>query len=157
MLKRRKKWAVGDYFGIPVGDNEYALGQVASVEPQAMNSIVCALFALRRKIEEIDIGDIDTNNPISIIFSTRDLLDSGGWPVVASGAPLKVGNFIDLEDLKKKGFVGVKIIGSSNVNLFMNACFGLYPWDGMHDKGYFDKMLIDLNRRPASIIYKAES
>lgn len=155
MFKRKKKWSAGDFFGVPLSNGQYALGQVVSYEAEAMNSVICAFFLSCGELHLIRTEEASVENLLSIMFVTRDLLDSGGWPILASGRPIEVGRFLSVDQIRKNGFVGVKITGSSNASAFMNACFGMLPWNGMHDQHYFDKMLVDPNRRPGSIVLKA--
>lgn len=68
---------------------------------------------------------------------------------------MKVIEFLDIDAARKRGFSGVKVVGSANVSTFLNACFGFYPWDGMHDKHYFDKMLIHPSKKPKNLVYKS--
>ena len=52
------------------------------------------------------------------------------------------------------GWVGAKVIGSGNVNKFMNAYFGLSLWDDWHDPTYLDRLLVSPEKRPAKLILK---
>lgn len=147
MLKKKTAWKLGDYFCVPLSDRSYALAQVISVHPDALNSVVCAFFLVKGEIGTIDVSMADVSRLLSVCFVTRDLLDSGVWSVVSVGTPLNVSDFIDVASAKRAKYVDITVRGSGVINKFMDACYGLFPWNGMHDKQYFDKMLVDPNRK----------
>jgi hypothetical protein len=58
------------------------------------------------------------------------------------------------EHLRKSGWVGAKIRGAGVVEEFINAFYGLLPWDSRYDPEYFDKLLISPAKRPSRLIFK---
>lgn len=44
--KKRQRHKEGDVFAVPLGDGSYALGQILSYEPEALNSVGCAFYGL---------------------------------------------------------------------------------------------------------------
>lgn len=40
------------------------------------------------------------------------------------------------------------------VRQFLNAAFGLAPWDDWKDPSYLDSLLLDPATRPAKVVYK---
>jgi hypothetical protein len=142
MAKRRKQeWVIGDVFLVPLADGTYSVGQVVAQVKEALNSVVC-VFSMTRIEDESQRVLLNSNEIISAVFTTTDLLDSGDWLVIGNRPPVSVGDFFDMEYLRSEGFLGVKIIGSGVVIKFMDACFGLYPWDGFYESDYLDKLLL---------------
>lgn len=152
-MKKKQKWKVGDVFLVPLCDGNYSVGQVLSWEKDALNSVVCVFSILKVKNKNVEIA-LDPDKIISALFTTPDLLDSGDWIVVDNSASLSVDDFFDMKSLKSDGFIGIKVIGSGIVIKFMDACFGLYPWDGFYESDYLDKLLLSPDKKPNKIIYK---
>jgi hypothetical protein len=58
------------------------------------------------------------------------------------------------ESLRSSGFVGAKVIGSRNVNDFVNAYYGFLPWDSFKNSEYFDQLLVSPSKKPTKLIFK---
>jgi len=153
--KSRHIWEPGDFFAIPLSDGSTAIGQVLGYEPEALNSAVCAFFARRCVDQPSKRGAPPTKDElVAVLFVTRDLLDSGTWQVIGRGAPLPTAPHIDLDVLRARRFVGVKVVGSGVANRLMDAYFGLYPWNGFAQPDYLDKLLISADRKPRNVLLK---
>ena len=79
--KRRRKqtWDIGDLFTISLADGTYCIGRVVGFEPEALNSAICAFYAHRvDSIPNMELN-LSEDELISVLFVTRDLLDSGDW------------------------------------------------------------------------------
>lgn len=50
--------------------------------------------------------------------------------------------------------MGAKVIGSGNVERFLNAFYALTPWDQMKDPNYFDKFLLTSEHRPLRLHFE---
>src|SRR6266496_3199827 len=121
--KKKQEWAVGDYFLIELADKSFAMGQILAREPLTlMNGPACALFTVRFKSEPFGEPPSPSGaDVVSVLFVTRDLLDSGRWRVFAHGSPLDPETYIpDIRQRREKGFIGTTVIGSGIVNKFMN-------------------------------------
>lgn len=86
------------------------------------------------------------------MLTTRDLLDSGQWKVVASYLRER----FPFESLRQNGFVGTKVVGSRNVGEFANAFCGLTIWDAWADPNDLDRLLIRLDVKPENLLYKKQ-
>jgi hypothetical protein len=138
--RKRQAWGVGTYFKVPLDDGSYACGQVIS-EVQTLSGSVCIFFAHRFDHQLSVQEQLAWAEPIAALLVTKDLLDWSRWEVVGKGRIIDANRFFDLESFKKSKFVGARIIGSGIVEKLLNACFGLYPWDGFHDPTYLDRVL----------------
>jgi hypothetical protein len=82
------------------------------------------------------------------VFSTRDLLDDGVWPVVGN-RPVAVPKKLFLwEHTRSSGWVGAKVIGSGIPNELLDAFRGLAPWDAYKDPAYLDGLLVSPAKKP---------
>lgn len=89
---------------------------------------------------------------LAALFVTRDLLDSGDWKVMSSGMPPSIDAFIDLPSIRRKGYVGVEIVGSRNVISLLNAFHRLVPWNSFHDEDYLDSLMLPGVKRPSNVL-----
>lgn len=152
MKKRSKqRWGVGDYFKVPLSDGSLGFGQVASIEAE-MGSAICAFFAVREESSEATPSDF--GRPFSVIVVTKDLLDSADWPVCSSGKAIEVENYIDVDSMRARRYVGTRIIGSGIAMKLVEAYFGLYPWNGFHDPNYLDGYLVSPEMKSKWAVYK---
>lgn len=154
----RRFYASGAYFAVPLKDCTFGIGQIISVETKALNSVVCAFFKTRLEGDSGNCTPMFTESDlISILFVTPDLLNSGSWKVLSRGKLIPIRNYMDLSDLRSRGFVGVDIIGSANVVRFLEAYHGLYPWDAFHRPDYFDHLLLSSDKKPANLMFRSRS
>ena len=149
--KKNINWKVGDIFIVAQDDCGYSFGQIVGEEPKALNSVICAFYDMRCDDFESapSCEGIRKDRLISIQFITRDLLDYGEWKIVSWRKPIEVGQTKLIKNSRRKHFVGTKIIGSGIMCKFLNAFYGLHPWDACHDPNYFDNLLVDLSKRPS--------
>jgi hypothetical protein len=155
MPKRKEQWSEGDLFAVPLMDGTAAVGQILHLTPQALNSAVCAYYGVRvwdGITPEKALGD---DKLIAVLFTTRDLLDSGKWRVVDRAAPRHLDQLSALRELECNGFVGAKIIGSGIITKLLEAYFGLRPWDAFADPLYLDKLLVAPDRRPSNVVFRS--
>lgn len=154
MAKRKKqKWGIGDVFLVPLSDKTYTVGQVIGIEKEALNSAICG-FSLVKVEDKQTAFTFSSDDFISVLFVTTDLLDSGDWPIVSNLEPVNVYNYFDIDRLRAEGFIGVKVTGSGIVIKFMDACFGYYPWNGFYQSNYLDQFLLSPDKKPLSIVLK---
>jgi len=154
MSKKKREWGPGDIFVVPLEDGSYGLGQVISYEEAAMGSAVCAFFSDRRRDIPSHIESPSEEVLIAVLFVTRDLLDSNRWRVISNGPLLPWGKYLDLKELRRRGFIGVTIVGSFNVTTLMNAYHKLVPWNDFYDPNYLDGLLVSSDRKPANVLLK---
>lgn len=150
----RQKWSSGDCFLVPLVDQSHSLGQIISEERGALNSVICAFFRVRVEgpVEGATNALLD-EDLISVLFTSRDKLDDGSWVVIRRLPVFDVSRHVDLADLRRKNYVGTKVIGSANVRQFLDAFFGLAPWNAFADPKYFDKLLVS-GARSDNLIFK---
>jgi hypothetical protein len=157
MKRKRQDWTVGDVFTVKTSNARYAVGQVLD-HPGPLVSVAVALFDHILEAPDAALSsELSRARLISAVFTSDDLLDSGRWQVVGRRAialPRKV--FPGAHTLAKGG-VGEKVIGSFNLATFVEAYFGLAPWDRFQDPAYMDKLLISPARKPTKLIFKSDT
>ena len=137
---RKMEWRSGDLFAIPASDSVSLLGQVIAHEPRAMNSVSICVFGLR--VEDL-AGVIPSAlpDPVSVVLTTRELLDSGRWRVVGA-MPVALPRSDWPFEALRPGFVGAKIIGAGLVEQFAAVYCGFLPRDTFaRNPDYFDRLL----------------
>lgn len=155
--KRRKKhvWTVGDLFTIPLADGSFCIGRVIEFEPKALNSVICAFYTHR--VDKIPNEEpvLSNDELISVLFVTRDLLDSGAWKVFSSSSEdFSLSKYFDISSLRNVGFVGVKIIGSGLIIELLNAYYMLSLWNDYANPDYLDSLLLSPDKKPKNVLLK---
>lgn len=154
MARKRSSWKAGDVFGVPLGRDEYGLGQILSHEKNCMDSVLCCFTNVVTHNGSEGLPPIGLSDLISIQIVTRDSLDRGIWPVLGPGEPIEVAGMYPIESLRANRYVGANIKGSGAMQNFLCAYRGRSPWDEYFDPQYFDKLLIEGLNRPASATFK---
>lgn len=158
MARRKQKWRVGDVFAVPTNSNQFSFGQIIGHEPELMKSVTVALFdELIDSLDSVHGQEIcNTHNLYSILFVTLNHIESGNWPIVDHRTINIDAKTNPYESKRNTGFIGAKVIGSGIVNDFVNAYFGLAPWDDWMDPDYLDSLLISPTSKPIDrIIFKS--
>ncbi len=157
MGKRKQKWSVGDVFVIKTLNNQYVAAQIIGREAEVLNSVTIAIFDERfDSANDAMQAELDTSHVISVIFSTRDSLDRGIWQVVGNHPVMIPKNLFPYEHLRGEAeWVGAIVHGSGIINEFVNAYYGLLPWDDWTDPSYLDKLLVTPDKKPTHLVYKS--
>ena len=155
MGRRKQAWKIGDVFLVQNADGQFSAGQIVGREADVLNSVTVALFRKRfSEPEEAECAELTEDDAISIVFTTRDLLDSGDWSVIGTRRILIRHDVLPHENLRAKKFVGAKVYGSGIVMKFMDAFFGLAPWDDFHDPRYLERLLLSIDLKPQQLVLK---
>ena len=148
---KQQNWSKGDIFLVPLSDGTFSVGQVISNIFRSHDSVICAYLLTRVENERIK-PILDKDKTVAMLLTTCDLLDAGTWSIVGHEPPILNPNNFNLEHLSTGDFVGVDIIGSGVVMKFMEACFGLYPWDGFYKKNFLDSLLLSPDKKPKGVV-----
>lgn len=144
----------GDIFLVPLKDHSFCCGQVLQVTKELMNSCICGFFDIRLSPDSSQFVPLPQERDlIAVQFVTSDLLKKGYWPIVGSGnVTIDLERYIPLQRIEARGLVGAVVEGSGIIQEFLNAYYGLRPWDDLADSDYFDKLLISRGRRPEHVV-----
>lgn len=148
-----QKFKPGDIFGIPLPDESMGIGQVLSLEPDALNSVGCVFFAASASLSGLK-GALE---PIAALLVTPDLLKRGTWPVKSQGPVFLEPEERPYEIHRATRWVGVRVTGSAIVQEFLAAYQGLVPWDAWHDPNYLDSLLLPGVSRPSHVVLSARA
>lgn len=146
--------ATGDVLLIPTADGKFAVGQVIAFETRSLHCVSCGFFDQRVASEEEGRSLVLDE---SALFSTQLVAHTylrKKWSIVQNQklrVPKKL--FPYEKELKKNG-VGVKILDVELATLFLNAFYGLAPWNEPQIPDYFEKLLISPSKKPANLIFK---
>jgi len=150
---KKQTWQAGDLFTIELEDGSFALGLVLLSDLNTFDGPLC-VFSSSKYEHPNKNPEITLKDAVSIVFTSSDQLDKAAWKVVGR-------QNIDLykqyfcKYLKEDfSMIGIEIIGSGIIRRFMDACFGLYPWDGFFNPAFLDDLLLPGINRPDLIILK---
>lgn len=139
--QRRQRWRVGDVFLVRQQDGLWTVGQI--VDAPMPNVPSCVLFANRQATpESFALIHLDPDQAIASVWSTRDALDSGEWKIVAHQPVSLPQSRWANEPLRFNGWIGAMTYGSDLIGMFLDAFYGLRPWDDMHDPRFFEEMVL---------------
>ena len=144
----------GDIFSVPLKDGTARLIEALSVEPEAMNSMICGISNLSVKANTEIPAELDF---ISVQFVTAVSVNRGFWTKVGTKVPTDVKLYFNVDFIRTKGYVGVNVEGCGIIVDFLNAYNGLSPWDEMFDPEYYDALLLDNVLRPPNLILKNQT
>src|SRR5262245_6301236 len=155
MARRKQVWKVGDVFAIGAQDGSFCAGQIIGHEAALLNSATIALFEHRSNSpSELLQRELTIERAFSLMFVTRDQLDAGAWQVVGD-RPVSIDrSWFPYEATRAHGWIGARVIGTKIVQEFVDAYFGLVPWDDWQDPEYLDKLLLPSRSRPANVSFK---
>ena len=155
---KRVEWQPGDLFLVPQQDGRYSLGQVIVFESRALNGVLCGFYDIRFETSEIiSIPEKLTEDKcISMVFVTSESLDFGHWKIIGNLEPANINLFKELNNLRAKKFIGARIIGSGIIDEFLDAFYGIKPWDDWADPNYLDELLISPDKKPKKVLLKSE-
>jgi len=156
MKQTKQQWETGNIFLVELKDGKFVLGQIVGREADVLNNVSCAFFDIRvSNLNDLErTQDLPVSKIFSILFVTREFLDSGKWKIAGSRHVSVEKRLFHYEVLREKGFVGAKVIGSGIVIEFLNAFYGLHPWDDWKDPNYLDKLLLSNDKKPATLVFK---
>lgn len=157
MGKARKKWKAGDIFAIPLNDGRFSAGQVVGVESDMPESATIALFdkPVEYASRESVCPELQGSTVYSSLFATVDHLQSGAWMCVCNEAIQTEVRPKDFYTHQASGWIGARVIGSAIISEFVNAYYGLAPWDNWHDPNFLDTLLWSKDFKPVGrLVYK---
>jgi len=148
-MSRRKKqcWSVGDIFSIQGRNGNWSIGQI--LDRMLPNVVTCAFYALwysgNTHPEKIELVP---DHLISCVSVSCEQLDYGKWKVIGHQQPAVGRDDWPNEKLRDSGWVGAKIYDAGIIEEFLDAFYGLVPWDDWHDPNYLDQLLVSPEKKP---------
>jgi hypothetical protein len=146
-------WDIGSVFSIEQSDGFYCVGQVLDL--MLPNVPSCAFYDLRFKTGTVPENlQLLNSRVIAALSTTREQLDRGAWKVVATRPIEFPRDLWPNENLRAVDWVGAVTYGAGIVTRFLEAFYGLSPWNYYADPNYFDALLFDQRERPKNVVFK---
>lgn len=150
MAKHNVRWRVGDVFLVPQLDGRYTPGHV--VDRMMGKTSSCAFYATR--VPTQTMPDLNRANIFAALSVVPGGLTQGAWPIVGHREVQLEQSAWPNERFRKADWVGATTYSSLIVEDFLNAFFGLAPWEKNLDPGYFERLLIAPDWKPKKLVSK---
>jgi len=154
-MSRRKKqyWSVGDIFSIQQRDRNWSIGQILDL--MMPNVVTCAFYDIRSSGDNpIERIQLTPDRLISCVSVSREQLDNGKWKVIGHQQPAVGKDYWPNEKFRDCGWVGAKIYDAGIIEEFLDAFYGLVPWDDWHHPNYLDRFLVSPEKKPEHLVFK---
>ena len=153
-MARRKKteWHDGDVFLIPLKNDKYSVGQV--LNQRMVNTVRIALYdEVLDTINYVDVPKLcNQKNLISLIEVSKEQLTYGVWKIIGNKeSDIPVSRFAN-EKYRPLNWVGSIIYDAALAEHFVDSFYALQPWDAWFDPNYFDKFLVDIDKKPKKLL-----
>lgn len=147
----------GDIFLIPTLDGLYVPAQVIDFEKRTLHCISCGLFDQRVCDQEDAVSIIlDEAKLFSTVLVFQTEFRAKRWKVFQNQKLKIPKKYYPYEKELKRNGIGVKILEPAMLSLFLNAFYGLGPWNFHFKPDYSDSLLIEPNKKPLNLVYKEE-
>ena len=151
--KKKQEWSIGDLFIVPQKDDLSTIGQILDLMIPTV--VTCAFYDIRVTNDNIpDEIHLGFDNLISCVSVTREQLDYFAWTVIKRNHPINIERkYWANEQYRQSRWVGAEIYDAALVEDFLNAFYGLAPWDDWYDPNFLDEFLISMEKKPHNLIY----
>jgi hypothetical protein len=164
--RRKQKWDIGDVFIIPQKDGMCSLGQILEavcIPPTSTmtrpNVVTCSFYDIRCTPDFLDVRlPLPFDKLISSLSVPRWSLDSGAWKIIVRGQPVTLEKkYWANEQFRQRDWVGSRQHDPGVAEGFLNAFYGLEPWDDYYDPNYLDSLLISPDKKPKHVMLKKQA
>lgn len=155
-MAKKIKWNFGDVFAIPLLNNKYSVGQVLDLQME--NVVRIALYD--EVVEDLSYCNLNklccSDKLISLIAVWKDYLDKNKWRIIGhKDINIPKSNFPN-EQFREKGWIGAVNYDEGLAEDFVNAFYCLSPWDDWYNPDYLDEFLVDMRKKPKTLVYKKQ-
>ena len=123
MARKKQKWQVGDYFGIPIEDDFLAVGQILGKYDWI--GVACLITKMKISSKNLPLYEdikIDKNDVIAAMFITEESLDKGFWLIIQQGIVNKnilKQYFPNIDLIEQGNIIGINTEGSAIIDDFI--------------------------------------
>lgn len=142
-----------DIFLIPLLDGGFGVGQVVEVSATPQSTAL-VMLTLLQSAPNWPPSPIHYSESTSLVLVQDNALKDGSWHIVGFEMLPPIGRLFKIKEALSSNFENVAFQESAIVEAFVNACHGLYPWDGFPDPQFFNKLLIYPDQVPSGVKYK---
>lgn len=134
-----------DHFLVPLLDGGFGLGQVlypgVPVEHPDLWAAPLCILTTRRMQRETPCSPISASEVLSVELLAPGPLRDETWPIIGFEQlpPLRHADELRRLEARDGGTAAMQETGL--IEAFLNACHGLYPWDGFGSPAIFDALL----------------
>jgi hypothetical protein len=143
MAKRKVIPNLGDIFLVPLKDGSSGVGQIVHLT-ESMNLALCTFYSYRNAPGSVDASWLlEKSEVIAIQFVPHVVIRIREWPIVGNRVPANLDLVtVDVEALRRAGYVGLKFINPNAAEALLNAYHGLEPWEIGTDVDFLRRMLL---------------
>ena len=146
---------LADIFLVPLINGDFAVGQVANTKDTPDGTVLC-IFTLLKSAPDWPPSAIHYSEAIALVLTSDKPLLDGTWQIVGFEAVPPLERIFDLSKALRNKFSDVAVQDPAIMEAFVNACHGLYPWDGFPDPQFFNNLLIAPDRVPSAARMKSQ-
>ena len=147
-------WQQADHLHIPLLNGEVAVAQVIEVSDRPDHAALCALTG-RKSAAGAPSMPISLSEVLAVQFISRPEDQASRWPIVGFEQIPPIQKVFDLQHHLIMEFADLEPQDPALIEAFVNACHGLYPWDGFPDPDLFSNMLLTPAAKPEAALFKA--
>jgi len=157
--RKRQKWDIGDIFIVPQLDGKWSIGQTLVLSDPVFHAVTCGFWDIRCSSDSCtDQFNLPFDKLIACLSVTDEALHNGDWKVIAKQQPLMVEKrYWANEQFRESKWVGSKVYNTPIIDSFLNAFYGLEPWDDYHEPAFLDSLLISPDKKPRNIVLKKKA
>lgn len=140
-------WQQADHLHIPLLDGTVSVAQVLETPARPDNAALCAL-TLRKQTAGSPTTPLALSDIIAIQMVLPPADIAARWPIVGFEQIPRIRAVFDLDHHLIMDFDDLPPQDPALIEAMVNACHGLYPWDGFPDPDLFTNMLLDPKAPP---------
>lgn len=146
----------GDIFRVNLNNGSAILGQVIQYDKRGLPGYSLGLFDLPfESHQERTNTNLSFDKCFSILIGTTECFSrNSNWKVIGNQNLIIPKKYYPYERLRKSNKPGCILHNKSAIDEFVNAYYGLLPWDNYYKSDYLDGMLLSLEKKPLNLIYK---
>lgn len=144
-----------DIFLIPLIDGGFGVGQVVEIDATPRGSVL-VMLTLLQSAPDWPPSPIHDSEAISLIIVADTALRNGTWQTVGFEMLPKLERVFPLKSSIVDKFHGITVHEPAIIEAFVNACHGLYPWNGFPEANFFNNLLVYPNKTPSKAKMKGE-
>lgn len=149
MKYKRKIWKPGAVYGLPLTDGSFGVCQ--AIEAMWPTVIYIAVFSHRFEHLPAEVPPLNRDDVLSLGATWRPQLNNGSLPFLGSAAPVVSKRDFPNEAFSEIGYVGAQHSDIGLYSDFLDACFGLTPWNTMFEEDWWENYLNTKHPRPPAI------
>ena len=142
-------WDQADLVTVPLLDGGLGLLQIVD---RAGPDAALAALTLRRPAPGAAVAPLAASDITSFQRIATGAIVDGTWTIAGFEQIPRRAALPDLDVARLRDWPGLPLRDPAVIEAFLNACHGLYPWDGFPDAAFFDTFLLPGRTRPDAAV-----